>query len=561
MSLRLLAVLAMVTVAPGLDPSALDDLAKGITAGAIADHVRTLASDEYEGRGPGTRGEALTVSYVEKAFRDMGLPPAYGDNYRQHVPLVEMKIVGVPKMDATFGSQHIALTPGVDAVAGLVGPSASANVSHSPLVFGGFGIVAPEYGWDDYGGMDLTGKTVVLLYGDPGTASHDPTVFDGRRLSRHGLPGAKFREAMRRGAAAVIMVHTDVSAGYPWAAIASGSSGRPQDFLEPEGKDAVAPPPPGVWVSESTARHLFNAGGLDLDAEIKAATVRGFRAHAMNGVFDVAFATNQDRLVTDNVVGVVRGSEKPDECVVVMAHWDHLGRNTSLKGDQIYNGAVDNATGVAALLEIARAVRAAPRAPKRTLVLVATTAEERGLYGSEYLAQHPVCPVGKTVAAIAIDALFPYGDYTHMTVAGYGNSELDDVLKVAAARFGRKVQDDGQPEAGAFYRADHAPWVRRGVPGFLAVGGPDNAAPPDDPQVKALSDYVKYKYHRPSDEYDAATWDLKGIEGDARILFEFTWMLADDPRRPNWYWNSPYRALGDARLDAADTPAAAKPAS
>jgi Zn-dependent M28 family amino/carboxypeptidase len=232
-----------------------------------------------------------------------------------------------------------------------------------------------------------------------------------------------------------------------------------------------------------------------------------------------------------------------------MAHWDHMGVNPARTGDQIFNGAVDNATGVATLIEIARAYKAMPRAPRRSVVFVATTAEERGLLGSEYLSRHPVKPIEKTAAAIAIDALFPFGPYSRMSMTGFGFTDLEVPLAEAASRLGRTIQDDGDPKAGAFSRADNYPWAKKGVPGLLSVGGaPNDASPDSNAALAGIYDYVARKYHQPADEYDAKTWRMDGIEGDARILFEFTWKVADDVRMPNWTWNAPYRALGDARL-------------
>jgi len=521
----------------------------GIKGDAIAEHVRVLASDEYEGRAPGTHGETLTLAYVTAAFKKAGLVPGGTNGYAQPVPLAEASLKSPPRLvlRATGGEP---ITPKFhdDFITRLGRPISQVALKGSPLIFAGHGTVSPEQGRDDYAGVDVTGKCVVLLFGDAPTAATvtgDGAGSPAASGTRRTPPAPKSIEAARHGARVIILVHTDSSAGYPWAIFGGGGLGATQHFLAPEVArpelDAV------VYISEPTARALFRAVGRDFDAEVLAADAPGFRAHALAGSADLSIDASVRKISSNNLIGLVRGSTAPDEAVVMMAHWDHMGRDTTRKGDQIFNGAVDNATGVGALIEIARAFQRMPRAPRRTVVFVATTAEERGLLGSEWLARHPVRPLGKTAAAIAIDALFPYGAYDHMSVTGFGTSELDDILSAAAARSGRKLQDDGAPEQGAFFRADNFPFSRRGVPGFLAVGNPDNAGLPKDSTTNAaLVNYVTTKYHQPSDEYDPATWNMAGIEGDARTIFDFAWRLAEDTRFPNWKWTSPYRVAGDS---------------
>lgn len=532
---------------PAAADSALLAAWRGIQGAAIAEHVRVLASDEFEGRAPGTAGEARTLEYLRETFRSAGLAPWRAAGYEQEVPLDEATLVGTPRVTLRLRGKAFAPKLRDQYVPRLGHPAERIDLSKSPLVFAGHGAVAPEYGWDDYEGVDVRGATVILLQGDPGTGSGDSTIFAGRTGTRHAVPTAKAEEAAMRGARAAIVVHTEETAGFPWKVLSGGGLGQSQYFLEPEtskpGLDAV------VLVSEETARALFAGLGRDFDLEVRAAARPGFRAERWDGTVDISLRARTRRIPSHNLIGIVPGSEAPGEALVLMAHWDHMGRDTTRQGDQIFNGAVDNATGVAMLIEIARAFHAMPRAPRRSVVFVATTAEERGLLGSEYLARHPVRPLRDTVGAVAIDAHFPYGAWERMSVTGFGNSELEEPLAAAAARLGRKLQDDGAPQLGAFYRADNYPWVRRGVPGFLAVGNPDNARPATDPDVAMLYEYGATKYHQPTDEYDPATWKMEGIEGDARVLFEFAWRVADDARVPNWRWKSPFRALGDSRSE------------
>ena len=517
----------------------------GIKGEAIAKHIEVLASDEYEGRAPGTPGEEKTVAYVMKAFADAGLSPSL-----QKVPLLEAKIAGTPKLTLNVRGRKLAPRLMEDFVPRLSQPSAHIHLAKSPLVFAGYGVVAPDHGWDDYGDIDLTGKTVILLRGDPGTAKGDTSVFGTGPASRFGQAQNKSAEAAKRGAVAGISIFIESGAGVPWTIFKGGGLGQTQHFLAPDPAEKQDPQMGAAFlITEEQARALFAAAGLSLDAEIAAAGRRGFRAKELPGTAAIDFDADARAFDSHNVIGVIEGSTAPEESEVLMAHWDHMGVNPALTGDKIFNGAVDNASGVGALIEIARAYKAMPRAPRRSVVFVATTAEERGLLGSEHLARNPVKPLAKTAAAIAIDALFPFGPFSRMSMTGFGYTDLEVPLAEAAARLGRTIQNDGDPNAGAFFRADNYPWGKRGVPGFLSVGGPPNEASPDsNAALKGILAYGQNHYHRPTDEYDPATWRMDGIEGDARILFEFTWKVADDARWPNWTWNAPYRALGDARL-------------
>ncbi|HEY1961530.1 MAG TPA: M28 family peptidase [Rhizomicrobium sp.] len=516
----------------------LTQAAARIQGDRIAAHVRVLASDAYEGRAPGTHGETLTLDYVTAAFRDAGLRPAFPNGYLQAVPMLELEPSGSRAFTVASSVGPVPLVETEDYVARFGSPKATVRFGASPIVFVGYGVSAPERGRDDYAAMNLSGKTVVLLQANPPDSNPKHLPSPSSKLSE------RLEAAARHGARAAIVVHTAASLGYPWSVLSGGGLGSKEYFLAPEpGKhplDAV------VYLSEPAARRLFSVGALDFDKEQRRAAEPAFHPVSTSLTATLAESAVVHRIESHNVIGLVPGNSSAAECLILMAHWDHMGRDPALKGDQIFNGAVDNATGVGTVIEIGRALRSLPASPRRTIVLVATTGEERGLLGSEYLTRHPVCPLRGTVGAIAIDALFPFGLWNRMTVTGFGSSELEEALAVASQLYGRKLQDDGAPQAGAFFRADNYPFVKRGVPGFLAVGGPDNATPETDPQVKALTDYVQNKYHHPTDEYDAKTWDMRGIEGDARILFRFAWAVANDPRIPNWYWDSPYRPIADS---------------
>ena len=512
----------------------------------LARHIEVLASDAFEGREPGTPGEAKTLDYLVAAFRRIGTAPGVGNEYLQPVPLVESRRNGKAyfailneKMKTTtfkFETDFVSL-------AGR--PAQAIELDRAPMTFVGFGITADEFGWDDYRGTAVEGGAVVFLRGEPAA---DSTLFRGRALTVHGLSTTKFETAARRGARAAIVVHTDASAGYPWSVMTSGGLSSRQHFLEDTGVPALELV---LHVSEPAARRLFKAAGLDFETLVANANRSGFAAVPllMRASAQAKFAIR--RITSHNVVAKVQGREAPGECIIYTGHWDHVGRNDTLKGDRIFNGAVDNATGTSGLLELAEAYAALPQPPRRTIYFVATTAEEKGLLGAEYLARNPLCPLAQTVAVLNMDALFPFGAFGAMTVTALGSSEIEDVLAESSAKIGRVLQDDGAPEAGAYYRSDHYPFAKRGVPALFAVGNPRPEESPDgSPMAQRFADYLANGYHKVGDEYDAATWDLRGVEQDVRIYFETGWRLAEDVRFPNWRFGNEFRALRD-RMRAA----------
>lgn len=510
----------------------------------LARHVAELASDAYEGREPGTPGEARTLDYIESAFRAAGLEPAGAPgSFRQPVPLVEVRRAGAPRVRVTGGRGKTPLEFQKDFVVLAGRPGEQFRLDDCPVVFAGHGITAEEYGWDDYAGVPVTGGVVLLLRGEP-TSSEDSTLFRGPALTTRALSATKYETAALRGARGAIVIHTVASAGYPWGVLTGGGLGSAQNFL---GGGATAPELELViHVNEPAARRLLAAAGLDLDALTREAGERGFRARPTPLRVSAEFTATRRDIVSSNVIGRLPGREAPEEAVLYTAHWDHVGVNPNLEGDQIFNGAVDNATGTAALIELAHAFRSLPEPPRRSVYFVATTAEEKGLLGSEYLARNPVVPLSRTVAVLNLDALFPFDSFRAMTVTAIGSSELEPLLAEAAARLDRVLQDDNAPQAGAYYRSDHYPFAKRGVPALFAVGGPPHASLTDEnPIAQRFADYLSNGYHKPNDAYDPATWDMRGIEEDARIYFEVGWRLAQDRRFPNWNYGNEFRVLRD----------------
>ncbi len=513
-----------------------------ITAADIAAHVKVLASDEYEGRMPATRGEEKTLAYITARFREYGIATPPGGSYLQDVPLVKKTI----QPDATHlvvnaKGKETTLVLGENMSTKTGGTVESVDIKKSELVFAGFGIDAEELGWNDYAGVDVKGKTVVLLIQDPRGAA-DSLYFKGRALSNYGTSLYKSETAAKHGARGVMYIHDQDAVGYPFTAIAGGA--KRTIFERVRGPESAPLPEFSVTISKDLATELFASAGNDLAQLTDAASQKGFRATPLALSLSGEIATKLEYSTSHNVVGTIRGHDRPDEYVIYTAHWDHVGIGKAVDGDSIYNGAIDNATGTAALLELAQAYRSLPQAPARSIVFIATTAEEQGLLGSYHYADHPVFPLANTIGVINMDALFPFGDFNGMTVVGLGSSELENYLDAAAKEMGRTLIADPTPEYGAFFRSDHYPFAKKGVPAIFAVGGPLDDPPPSAEMSARFDAYMKAGYHHPSDEY-RDDWDLRGIVGDVKIYFLTGYAIANDARVPNWYATSEFRALRD----------------
>ncbi len=516
----------------------------GIRAEDLVAHVRVLASDAFEGRFPGSAGEAKTVAYISAHFARHGLEPAVDGSYLQSVPLVSVTLS--PQTTATVmaadGKERSLRVPD-DLLVSSATPRAVVEIADADIVFAGHGIVAPEYGWDDYGGMDVRGKVVVVVPGDPGRTREDPEFFDGRALTVYGTRSHKAEQAAARGAVALLTLHDSEGMGLPWEVLSQGARLAHQQLAQAGGLPTV--PLHGMIPHSRLRSWLDDAGRDHLDALVRSAPNDEFSAQVLPLRLSVDLRRDVQPVVSHNVVGILRGAERPDEHVLYTAHWDHVGRNDDRDGDGIYNGAVDNATGTAALLELTEAFAGLPRPPDRSVVLLATTAEEQGLLGSTWYTEHPVLPLADAVGVINMDALFPFGETRGMTVVALGSSELDDYMAQAAHTVGRELYPDPTPEYGAFFRSDHYPFARRGVPAIFAVGGlaPDDAT---TVKVERFVEYVQTRYHQVGDEYDAVTWDMAGIVQDVTIYFRTGHTIAMDEHRPQWSPGSPFRARHEA---------------
>ena len=527
-----------------------------INAADFAELDQTLASDAFEGRGPGTPGEDKTVEYIKAQMQRIGLKPGNNGDWFQTVPMVETTADPATTLDISVNGKPRVLKFGDDMVIGTRTGQPQIDIKDSPLVFVGYGVNAPEQDWNDYAGIDVKGKTVVMLVNDPGFHAGDASLFDGKRMTYYGRWTYKFEEAARQGAAAALIIHDTEGASYGWDVVKNSWSGAQYDLPAKDDPDPRIPAQ--GWISGEQAKSLFADAGLDLDQLRAAANKRGFKAVPMDATLSMALKSSTAEKSSRNVVGILPGSERPDEAVLYMAHWDHLGKHDDEPGDNIYNGAVDNGTGVAGILEIADKFASSPTPPKRSVVFNAVTLEESGLLGSKYYVAHPAVPLDKTVAVINLDALSPIGKARDITVVGMGSSELEDILKPIALAEGMTMHSESRPEAGGYFRSDHFNFAKAGVPALYVDSGEDLVEGGTAAGEAAGKDYNDHRYHKPGDQYDAATWKLDGILAVLDSVYGVGEQLANNDAWPNWYQTNPFRAARDRMMAAKAKTAPAK---
>ncbi|MGE8213745.1 MAG: M28 family metallopeptidase [Stenotrophomonas sp.] len=528
--------------------------ASAINAADFGELVKTLASDEFEGRAPGSRGEDLTVNYIRDQMQRIGLQPGNGDSWFQDVPMTETTADPGTVLKIQRGDNQQQLAFGTDMVIGSRRGESEIKIDGSDMVFVGYGVDAPEQNWNDYADQDWTGKTVVMFVNDPGFHVGDAKLFDGKRMTYYGRWTYKFEEAARKGAAAALIVHDTAGAAYGWDVV-KNSWGGPQYDL-PAAEDKEPRLQAQGWLSAEAARKLFADAGLDLDKAYKDANKRGFKPVPLQAKLSLDLKSTIAQKKSRNVVGVLPGSKRADEAVLYMAHWDHLGKHEDEEGDNIYNGAVDNATGVAGILEIADAMAHQETAPERSVVFLAVTLEESGLLGSQYYVNHPTFPLDKIAGVINIDAMSVNGRARDMTVTGYGSSELEDILKPLAAEKGRTLHAETSVQSGFYFRSDHFNFAKAGVPALYADGGEDLIDGGVEAGKRAAEAYGKDHYHGPKDEYDAATWKVDGAIEDLELLYGVGKQLAGGDAWPNWYDGNPFKANRDAMMKARGSEAA-----
>jgi len=511
--------------------------------------IRVLASDDFEGRLPGTAGEDKTVAFITARLRKLGLKPGNGDSFVQPVPVVELR----PSADPTASvSGHGTVRPLVyqqDMMLWSKRLDAEVSVAHSDLVFVGFGIVAPEYDWNDYAGIDVHGKTVVVLVGDPGSAGGDPKLFNGHTMTSYGRWSYKLEEAAREGASAVLLIHDPIATGLPWQVIVNDGTTPQLELASVEPNAAPAAAIEG-WLSKPAAQRLFTQAGADFPALVAAAAKPGFKPAILPIALDAQVFHSLRRFNSANVVAVLPGEKRRHETIIYSAHWDHLGRASSA-GNPIYNGAVDNATGVAGLLALAQSFHRTQPRPDRTIVFLAFTGEESDRVGSRYYAQHPLFPLEDTVADINLDALQVGGPTRDVTVVGFGQSDLDGYLRDMAALQGRELHADPHPELGGYFRSDDYSFAQVGVPAMVAFGGTDDAARGPAFGQAQSDDYYAHRFHQTSDQYNDS-WDLRGMVMDLTLYYHVGLRLAQTRRFPRWSAKSEFRAIRERSRESID---------
>ncbi|MDT0581930.1 M28 family metallopeptidase [Brumicola blandensis] len=503
-----------------------EEVYNSISTETLKQHTKTLSSDEFGGRLPTTPGEKMTLDYLTTELTKVGFEPGNGDSFFQQVDL--MQITASPDMTLTLGENKLAYKE--DMVAGSKREVSEINLSDSEVIFLGYGVNAPEYDWNDYEDIDVKGKTVIVLVNDPGFASPEGELFQGSTMTYYGRWSYKYEEASRQGAEAVFIVHETAPASYGWSVVANSWSGPQYGLVTPDGgasRVAVE-----GWISREAAVKLFADAGLDFD-EQKDYAAQGAYSEPLNLTASVTVKNDFEKSKSYNVLATLPGSEKPDEHIIYTAHWDHLGTDETKEGDQIYNGAHDNATGTAAILAMAEAFSKLNENPKRSVSMLVVTAEEQGLLGSKYYAENPVIPLDKTVANINMDAMNVLGRTKDVAVIGMGKSELETYLDKAVKRQGRVLTQEDTPQAGYYYRSDHFSFAKLGVPALYAKGG-------SEPIDEATADYrkktnlvVRGCYHQVCDQFREG-WDFGGIQEDTQMLFEVGYDIANSDDWPKW---------------------------
>lgn len=511
-------------------------------------HIEYLASDDLAGRAPGTGGEKKAVAYIARALEEMGCAGGNPNgSFTQEVPLHGFTITNAPSFELkkSDGAPVKSLPYGSDFVGWTLRQGADTAVHDAELIFVGYGIEAPECGWNDYKDVDVHGKIIVMLVNDPPLA--DSLMFGGRAMTYYGRWTYKFEKAAEKGAAGAVLVHNTADAGYPWAVVENSWSGEQFDVVRADAGASRCEFE--SWVTEDAARAMFAATGRSLDAARLQATSADFRPYSIGLLGSLEVKVRSRTIVSSNVVGRLPGNDPAHagETIIYSAHWDHLGVGKAADGDSIYNGALDNASGVAGVLEIARTFAAHRAQLHRSVLFLFTTGEESGLLGATHYADQPLYPLEKTIAEINVDVVNVWGRTKDMVVIGYGQSDLEQTLAEAIASDKRRIAPDNEPEKGSYYRSDHFPFAKKGVPALYADSGIDFRDRPPGWGIERRNEYVAERYHKPQDEYDPA-WDLSGATEDMLALFRVGFVLATTDHTPQWSEKSEFKRVRDAML-------------
>lgn len=505
--------------------SKIDSSLESITKESLKSNISIIASDEFQGRAPSSAGEEKTINFLAEQFKQLGLKPANGESYFQEVSL--MKIYSDKSMNFTIsdGKNKSALIFSQDYVGGTPQINDLIKFDNSEMVFIGYGINSPEFNWNDYQGLDVKGKTVVMLVNDPGYATSDSTLFDGKSMTYYGRWTYKFEEAARQGATAAIIIHETGAAAYPWGVVQNSWSGS--KLYLTENMLTKSPLQFQSWITTECAKRLFENAGLNYEETIASASKRGFKAIDLKLKASASIKNRLEYVKSNNVAAILPGGAKADEVVIYTAHWDHFGINPAFKGDSILNGAADNATGVAALLELAKAFTKLKKVQDRSVMFLSVTCEEQGLLGSEYYVEHPLIPLEKTTGVINMDMLNIFGRTKDMIITGLGKSGLDDYVVSVLKKYGRYVTGDPTPEKGHYFRSDHLSFAKAGVKALYLSKGVDNIEHGREWGIRQIDNWVTENYHKPSDNYDPQTWNFEGMLEDMKVYFEVGYRIAN----------------------------------
>jgi Zn-dependent M28 family amino/carboxypeptidase len=507
---------------------------------SLMQHIKILASDSFMGRRPFTIGEEKTVAYMQRQFKRLCAEPGNGDSYIQEVPLVDITMNANPTMKVQGAEGNFDLKDIDDYVLSTERTDSAISLDNDELIFAGYGVVAPEYNWNDYAGIDVKGKVVLVLVNDPGFNAGDTTLFKGKTMTYYGRWTYKYEEAARQGAKAVLIVHNTKAASYPFSVV-QNSWGKSNLYLDARGSKEYHCALNG-WVTGDAAKKILAAAGKDTTL-FALADKQGFKAVPLGIKLSTKVKVTCKYNKSKNVIAKITGSKHPGEYIIYTAHWDHLGvGKPDSRGDSIYNGAIDNASGSAALLEMARAFKAQKEKPERTIIFLSVTSEEQGLLGSKYYSEHPIYPLEMTVAEINMDGVNSNGKRKDVSISGQGQSDLEDYFVEAAKAQGRYLSPETHPEAGGYFRSDHFNFAKKGVPALNAAGGTDAVNGGKQEGERQRDEYVNKHYHQPSDQYDS-TWTFEGGLDDLRLLFNVGKRLAYGNEWPQWKEGSEFKAL------------------
>ncbi len=521
-----------------------DAINSGINENEMKEWISKIASDEFQGRFPGTEGEEKTANYLAQQFAIVGAKPGNGDSYFHNVPLIKIANDQKLKLKVNSNNGEIVFDYSNDFIGGTPQPKEKVELANCDIVFVGFGINAPEYEWNDYANIDVKGKIVLALVNDPGF--YDSTLFKGKNMTYYGRWIYKYEEAARQGAAGVLLIHDTEPASYPWSVVQNSWAGArfylANNVVTKSGLEFQS------WIEKNAAQKLLGLSNLTYEKAIQLASKHGFKASSLNLKGSISFNNQVMSINSKNIVALIPGTENPDEIIIYTAHWDHFGINPKFKGDSILNGALDNATGTAGLIAIAKAFASQPLKPKRSILFMATTCEEQGLLGSQYYAENPIYPLSKTIAVINMDVLNVFGRTKDMNISGYGLSNLDDYAIEAVKKHNRLVKFEKNSTGGGYYRSDHFSFSKVGVPTINLTSGGDFIDTSKIDSIKSNQKIIYGTYHKPSDNYNPSIWAFDGMVDDLNVYFELGFMLSQSNKYPNWHEGVVYKAKRDEMM-------------